>query len=129
MPASALFRQCLCPAFRDSRFERDWLLLLLRPWCVGRQHQLPHPRRRENDGDGELWDESVRLTEITRRLKAEAGNATHFVVLDACRNTLKLTNPGSRAVVQSKGFAFNSRPVPGRTCRMMVSREWMARCW
>jgi uncharacterized caspase-like protein len=24
---------------------------------------------------GELWDQSLRLTEITRRLKAEAGNA------------------------------------------------------
>jgi len=53
---------------------------------------------------GELWDESLRLAEITRKLKAEAGNATHFVVFDACRNTLKLTQPGSRAVVQSKGF-------------------------
>ena len=53
---------------------------------------------------GELWDESLRLTEITRKLKIEAGNATHFVVFDACRNTLKLTQPGSRAVVQSKGF-------------------------
>jgi uncharacterized caspase-like protein len=53
---------------------------------------------------GELWDESLRLTEITRRLKTEAGNATHFVVFDACRNTLKLIHAGSRAVVQSKGF-------------------------
>jgi uncharacterized caspase-like protein len=53
---------------------------------------------------GALWDESLRLTEITRKLKAEAGNATHFVVFDACRNTLKLTRTGSRAVVQSKGF-------------------------
>jgi uncharacterized caspase-like protein len=53
---------------------------------------------------GELWDQSMRLTEVTRKLKAEAGNATHFVVFDACRNTLKLTQPGSRAVVQSKGF-------------------------
>ena len=44
---------------------------------------------------GELWDESLRLNEITRKLKAEAGNATHFVVFDACRNTLKLTPPGS----------------------------------
>src|SRR5215470_7232665 len=43
---------------------------------------------------GELWDESLRLTEITRKLEAEAGNATHFVVFDACRNTLKLTQPG-----------------------------------
>ena len=53
---------------------------------------------------GELWDQSLRLTEITRKLKMEAGNATHFVVFDACRNTLKLTNAGSRALVQSKGF-------------------------
>jgi len=53
---------------------------------------------------GALWDESLRLTEITRKLKTEAGNATHFVVFDACRNTLKLTQSGSRAVVQSKGF-------------------------
>src|SRR5262245_8391742 len=53
---------------------------------------------------GELWDQSLRLTEITRKLKTEAGNATHFVVFDACRNTLKLTQPGSRAVVQTKGF-------------------------
>jgi uncharacterized caspase-like protein len=52
----------------------------------------------------ELWDESLQLTEITRKLKRDASNATHFVVFDACRNTLKLTQPGSRAVVQSKGF-------------------------
>ena len=53
---------------------------------------------------GELWDQSLRLTEITRKLRSEAGNATHFVVFDACRNTLKLRKPGTRALVQSKGF-------------------------
>jgi uncharacterized caspase-like protein len=53
---------------------------------------------------GELWDQSLQLTEITRKLKRGAGNATHFVVFDACRNTLKLTQPGSKAIVQSKGF-------------------------
>ena len=53
---------------------------------------------------GELWDQSLRLTEITRKLKDEAGNATHFVVFDACRNILKLKKPGTRALVQSKGF-------------------------
>jgi invasion protein IalB len=52
----------------------------------------------------ELWDQSLRLTEITRKLKAEAGNATHFVVFDACRNTLKLKQSGSKALAQSKGF-------------------------
>jgi hypothetical protein len=59
---------------------------------------------------GELWDQSLRLTEITRKLKIEAGNATHFVVFDACRNTLKLTRAGSRALVQSKGFAMAAEP-------------------
>jgi uncharacterized caspase-like protein len=54
--------------------------------------------------EGELWDVSLRLTEITRKLKAEAGNATHFVVFDACRNNLKLRQAGSRALVQSRGF-------------------------
>jgi hypothetical protein len=53
---------------------------------------------------GELWDQSLRLTEITRKLKTEAGNATHFVVFDACRNALKLKQTGSRSLVQSKGF-------------------------
>jgi uncharacterized caspase-like protein len=53
---------------------------------------------------GELWDQSLQLTEITRKLKKDAANATHFVVFDACRNTLKLTHPGSRALVQPKGF-------------------------
>jgi uncharacterized caspase-like protein len=53
---------------------------------------------------GELWDQSMRLTEVTRKLKAEAGDASHFVVFDACRNSLKLLKPGTRAIVQSKGF-------------------------
>src|SRR5262249_23728934 len=53
---------------------------------------------------GELWDQSLQLTEITRKLTRDASNATHFVVFDACRNTLKLTHPGSRALVQAKGF-------------------------
>jgi len=53
---------------------------------------------------GARWDRSLRLTEVTRKLKTEAGNATHFVVFDACRNTLKLTQPGSRTIMQSKVF-------------------------
>lgn len=53
---------------------------------------------------GEVWDHSLRLTEITRKLATEARNATHFVVFDASSNTLKLTRAGSRAVVQPEGF-------------------------
>jgi Caspase domain len=58
---------------------------------------------------GELWDQSLRLSEITRKLKADAGNAMHFVVFDACRNALKLKQSGSRALVQSKGFVAVSQ--------------------
>jgi uncharacterized caspase-like protein len=54
--------------------------------------------------NSELWDQSLRLTEVARKLKGQAGNATHFVVFDACRNELKLKESGSRALVQSKGF-------------------------
>jgi TRAP-type mannitol/chloroaromatic compound transport system substrate-binding protein len=54
--------------------------------------------------DGELWDASLQLTTVTRQLKRDAANATHFVVFDACRNVLKLKKAGSRALVQSKGF-------------------------
>jgi hypothetical protein len=55
--------------------------------------------------DERMWDRSVRLNEITRRLKEDAGQATHFVVFDACRNELKLKKSGSKAVIRTKGFA------------------------
>jgi formylglycine-generating enzyme required for sulfatase activity len=58
--------------------------------------------------DGDLWDRSLQLAEITRKLKQDAGEATHFVVFDACRNALKLKKTGTRALLQSKGFV----PVP-----------------
>ena len=60
----------------------------------------------------QLWDNSVRLKRIIDELRQRAGNATHFVVFDACRNRLKLTKPGSKAVVQAKGFVPERR-VPG----------------
>jgi hypothetical protein len=37
-------------------------------------------------------------TRITRKLGSEAGNATHFVVFDACRTTLKLGKPGNAGI-------------------------------
>ena len=52
----------------------------------------------------ELWDSSVRLEEIIDKLKTGAKNANHFVIFDACRNTLRLSKPGTKAILQSKGF-------------------------
>jgi DNA-binding MarR family transcriptional regulator len=62
--------------------------------------------------DEDLWDNSVRLTRIIDELRQRAGNATHFVVFDACRNKLKLKKKGSKALVQAKGFV-RERRVPG----------------
>ncbi len=54
--------------------------------------------------DARLWDQSLRLTDVTRQLREQAGNASHFVVFDACRNVLKVRKAGAKALVQSKGF-------------------------
>jgi hypothetical protein len=51
-----------------------------------------------------FWYRSVALRELIDRLSTEAPEAKHFVVFDACRNTLKLRELGSRALVQPKGF-------------------------
>ena len=53
---------------------------------------------------GELWDQSLRLTEITRKLKTEAGMPHTSSSSTLAVTTLKLTSPGSRSLVQSKGF-------------------------
>ena len=58
----------------------------------------------QSSTDPALWDQSLRLTEITHKLRAEAGNATHFVIFDACRNNLNLRKVGTRALLQPKGF-------------------------
>src|SRR5262245_43184787 len=49
------------------------------------------------DVDAGLWDSSIRLKGVTDMLKDQAPSATHFVVFDACRNTLRLVEPGSKA--------------------------------
>jgi formylglycine-generating enzyme required for sulfatase activity len=51
-----------------------------------------------------FWYRSVALRDLLDRLNAEAPEARHFIVFDACRNTLKLREPGSRSLVQPKGF-------------------------
>jgi secreted trypsin-like serine protease len=54
--------------------------------------------------DTELWDASVPLNSVTDTFKDRAANASHFVVFDACRNTLRLVEPNSKALSQPKGF-------------------------
>jgi len=52
----------------------------------------------------ELWDGSVSVREVVDTLKTQAPRAMHFVILDACRNKLKLRFPGVKAVISAKGF-------------------------
>ena len=55
---------------------------------------------------------SVNLQDLLGRLNREAPHARHFVVFDACRNTLKLREPGSKALIEPKGFQPVAK-VPG----------------
>jgi uncharacterized caspase-like protein len=53
--------------------------------------------------DKRLWENSIRQDEIIDRLK-EAGNASHVVVFDACRNELNLPHAAGKAIGAEKGF-------------------------
>ncbi|MCP4936880.1 MAG: hypothetical protein GY927_22425, partial [bacterium] len=41
-------------------------------------------------------------------------NATYFAVFDACRNRLKLSRPGSKALFGAKGFEHQKKLTTGR---------------
>lgn len=56
-----------------------------------------------NVDDDDLWTNSLNLNGIVESLRAQAPDATHYVVFDACRNELKLTRKGRKALVD-KGF-------------------------
>ena len=52
----------------------------------------------------ELWDSSLPLYQIKQSLSQQAANADHFIIFDACRNELRLIDPDTKSLVQSKGF-------------------------
>jgi len=51
-----------------------------------------------------FWHRSVKLRELIDHLNAQALGAKHFVIFDACRKTLKLKDPATKALAQPKGF-------------------------
>ena len=53
----------------------------------------------------DFWYHAVPLRDLIDALEREAPNANHFVIFDACRNSLVLKDPGRKTIVQSKGFA------------------------
>jgi hypothetical protein len=54
--------------------------------------------------DAELWTYSLDLKEIVNRLRDQSPDAVHYVIFDACREELRLTRDGSKAL-ERKGFA------------------------
>ena len=57
-----------------------------------------------------LWPASVDLEEITDKLQRKAPQAVHFVVFDACRNSLRLPSADGKALGDSKGFRAVTAP-------------------
>jgi tetratricopeptide (TPR) repeat protein len=51
----------------------------------------------------DLWHQSIEAPEIIDKLSAQAPDATHYVVFDACRDELKLRQTG-RTLSSTKGF-------------------------
>lgn len=73
--------------------------------------------------DESLWINSLNLNNVIENLREQAPAATHYVVFDACRNELKVTRTGQKALTD-KGFvplAFTPgvmiaySTAPGRT--------------
>jgi len=52
----------------------------------------------------DFWDQSFELSDVIDKLAAQAPDATHYVIFDACRDELKLRS-ASKSVGSSKGFA------------------------
>ncbi len=59
-----------------------------------------------------FWHRSVGLRDLLDKLNEDAPNAKHFVIFDACRNTLKLKDATAKALSQPKGFQ-PVREIPG----------------
>jgi len=53
--------------------------------------------------DAEVWTNSLDLKEIVNRLREQTPDAVHYVVFDACREELRLTRGGTKAL-ERKGF-------------------------
>jgi hypothetical protein len=56
-----------------------------------------------NADDSEVWTNSLDLKEIVSRLREQAPDAVHYVIFDACREELRLTRDGTKAL-ERKGF-------------------------
>jgi uncharacterized caspase-like protein len=58
----------------------------------------------ESADDTSLWTNSIELRDIINKLRSQSPDATHYVVFDACREELRLTRGGKKALNDAKGF-------------------------
>ncbi len=55
--------------------------------------------------DPNLWSNAFEQSDVIEKLSRQAPQATHYVVFDACRNELRLSATGQKALGAEKGFA------------------------
>ncbi|MFY0612850.1 MAG: SUMF1/EgtB/PvdO family nonheme iron enzyme [Hyphomicrobiaceae bacterium] len=76
-------------------------------------HGIANPDTRANylvpidvtDAEGEdFWYAAFEQNLIIDRLRKRAGNATHYVVFDACRNELRISGSAAKGIGDQKGF-------------------------
>ena len=96
------------------------------PPHIGARLRWTRPRPNRDGKSSEepiLWDQSLRLTAITRQLKEEADEAVHFVVFDACCNVLKLRRAGTRTLIQTRGYVPMAQERGMRVARQPPRRS------
>ena len=54
--------------------------------------------------DASLWTNSIELSELVNKLRTHSPEAIHYLVFDACREELRLTREGRKALGSDKGF-------------------------
>jgi len=54
--------------------------------------------------DPNLWSNAFEQSDVIEKLSRQAPQATHYVVFDACRNELRLSSAGQKALGAEKGF-------------------------
>jgi hypothetical protein len=93
-----------------------------------------------NADDAEVWTYSLDLKEIVNRLREQSPDAVHYVIFDACREELRLTRDGAKAlerkgflpVVNISGVMIAYATAPGKTASdagdgVSTPRSWPRR--
>jgi len=75
--------------------------------------------------DPNLWTNAFEQSDVIEKLSRQAPQATHYVVFDACRNELRLSSAGQKALGAEKGFV--ARAVNGLQSWQSLPRDMRQR--